>query len=76
MASENLWEQVGNKCLSCALTLLETKTTQTEATVEVVKALVETAVLIDTLNLRWEQQSRSGAAVFQGPPFSRPEAGS
>ncbi len=62
----NLWVQVGNKCLSHALTLLENETVPTAATVETVRGLVEIAISIDALNLRWEQQTRRGAAAFRG----------
>lgn len=54
--NENLWERVGNKCLSRALALLESETVPTAATAETVRALVGAAVSIDALNLRWEQQ--------------------
>lgn len=59
----NLWNEVGNKCLRRALELLDSETTPTVATAEVVKSLVETAVSMDLLNLRWAIQNRSGAAT-------------
>ncbi len=46
----SLWVQVCKKCLSHALTLLESETVPTAVTAETVKTLVETAVSIDTLN--------------------------
>jgi hypothetical protein len=64
------WIEIGNKCLSHANTLLEGETTPTMETIRTVRELVETAIEIDRLNLQWAQQSRSGAAVFQGSPFS------
>lgn len=70
----SLWEQVGNKCLSCALILLESETAPTAATVETAKSLVETAIAIDTLNLRWAEQNRYGAAAFRARLSSLPEA--
>lgn len=51
--SNNLWEQVGNECLSKALNLLKSETAPTAATAEAVGRLVETAVSIDVLNRRW-----------------------
>lgn len=74
-SSNNLWEQVGNKCLRQALVLLESETTPTEATVRVVRELTETAIAIDSLNLRWQEQNQYGAAVFRGQPSSRREEG-
>lgn len=65
----NIWEQVGNKCLSCALSILDEKTASTAATVEAVRNLVETAIEIDTLNLQWTVQTQSGEAVFGGRVF-------
>lgn len=74
MKPEGLWAQVGNKCLSCALALLESETVPAAGTAETVRILVETAVSIDSLNLRWTQQTQSCAAVFRGQPFPRQEA--
>lgn len=70
----NLWNEVGNKCLRRASELLDSETTPTVAAAEVVKSLVETAVSMDLLNLRWAIQNRSGAAVFRGRPSSPPKA--
>lgn len=64
MEKINLWEQVSNRCLKCAIRALDGETTPTAATVEVVKALVETACMIDTLNLRWEQQKSISIPAF------------
>ena len=44
MKPEGLWAQVGNKCLSCALALLESETVPAAGTAETVRILVETAV--------------------------------
>lgn len=66
----NLWEQIGNKCLICAIHMLENEPTPTMATSEIVKLLVETAVSVDNLNLRWAQQTQSCAAVFRDQPVS------
>lgn len=65
---DNLWEQVGNKCLQQAVKLLESETTPTEATIRVVRELTKIAIAIDSLNLRWQEQSQYGAAVFRGRP--------
>ena len=62
----NLWEQVGNRCLEHALNLLDEKTAPTAATVETVKGLVDVALSIDMLNLHWARQTRYGAAAFRG----------
>lgn len=64
MKNEDLWGQVGRECLAHASRLLNAETTPTAATVEVVKALVETACMIDTLNLRWEQQKSISIPAF------------
>lgn len=60
---KDLWTEVGNKCLRRASELLDSETTTTAATAEVVKSLVETAISMDLLNLRWAIQNRSGAAT-------------
>lgn len=60
---KDLWTEVGNKCLRRASELLDSETTPTAATAEVVKSLVETAISMDLLNLRWAIQNRSGAAT-------------
>ena len=51
----NLWEQVESDCLLKAKALLKSETVPTEATVKMVRSLVEAAVLIDDLDLRWKQ---------------------
>lgn len=76
MDNMNLWERVGNKCLSHALALLESETAPTADTVEAVKGLVKMAISIDMLNLQWARQSRYGAAVFRGQISSPPKVGS
>lgn len=60
---KDLWNEVGNKCLRRASELLDSETTPTVATAEVVKSLVETAISMDMLNLRWAIQNRSSAAT-------------
>lgn len=62
----NLWEQTGNKCLECALELLNSKTALDMDKARTVGKLVETAISIDTLNLRWAEQNRYAGAVFRG----------
>lgn len=69
---ENLWELIGNNCLKKAATMLE-GTVPTAETAETVKRLVETAIAIDDLNLRWFAQTQSDAVVSQGRFFSRQE---
>lgn len=71
----NLWEQIGNKCLTCAIHMLENEPIPTIATGEAVKLLVETAVSVNNLNLRWAQQTRSYAAVFRDQPVSQQATG-
>lgn len=61
---ESMWDKIGNKCLELALGLLEEEQEPTKDTAETVRHLVETAVSIDSLNLRWEEKRRSGAVVF------------
>lgn len=60
MANEvrDLWTEVGNKCLQRASELLDDKTAPAAATAETVKCLVETAISMDMLNLRWEVCSK------------------
>ncbi len=70
---DNLWFDVGTKCLTHAKELLDRETAPTAATVETAQKLVHMAIEIDALNLQWEQQSRYGAAAFGGRP-SWPQA--
>lgn len=66
--SENLWEEIGNECLLKALALLKSETVPTAATVETVRALVETALAIDTLNFRYDHENQflPGVQAFPG----------
>lgn len=79
MAVNNLWEQVGNRCLEHALNLLDEKTAPTAATVQTVKGLVDVALSIDMLNLHWaqhwEQKTGYSAAAFRGQLSSQQGAG-
>lgn len=60
--SENsLWVEVGNVCLSNAKDLLKKETRPTAETVALVDKLVQIAVVIDQLNLAWDNQNRCGA---------------
>lgn len=61
----NLWEQVESDCLLKAKALLKSETVPTEATVKMVRSLVEAAVLIDDLDLRWKQHEHP-AEPFEG----------
>lgn len=63
---KDLWASVGNKCLSHADELLKGETVPTAATVETVEKLVEIAIAIDALNLRWTEQNRFCAQAFRG----------
>ncbi len=58
-------EQVESDCLLKAKALLKSETVPTEATVKMVQSLVEAAVLIDDLDLRWKQHEHP-AAPFGG----------
>ena len=60
----NLWADVGNACLREARILVSGPTIPTAATVETAKKLVDIAISIDLLNLRWAEYNRHGAAVF------------
>ena len=60
----NLWAEIGNACLLKAIAMLKDETAPAEATVGTVKELIDIAISIDMLNLRWEAQSRYGAAAF------------
>lgn len=73
METKNLWEEAGNKCLTQAIALLESKDIPDADIVDLVQKLVSAAIAIDTLNLQWEQQTRFGAAVFRDR-LSSPQA--
>jgi len=74
---KNLWQVVGNKCLKKAEELLNKETSislDAEETVLMVERLVNIAIAIDTLNLHWEAQNRSGAGGTRDPlwgPWSK-----
>ena len=70
----DLWLEVGNKCLKRASELLDNEAAPITETSAAVKRLVEAAVMMDDLNLRWAIQNRSGAAVFRDRPSSPPKA--
>lgn len=59
----DLWLEVGNKCLKRASELLDSEAAPITETSAAVKRLVEAAVMMDDLNLRWAIQNRSGAAA-------------
>ena len=65
----NLWESVGNLCLKNANDLLKLSQTPTVETAEAVNKLVESAVLIDLLNLYWENRNQSAVEALQGRFF-------
>lgn len=72
-AESSLWEDVGNECLRCALTVLNENKIPTAATVGIVKELVQTAIEIDKLNLWWSVHIHSGAAAFADTELLRRE---
>ena len=72
--SINLWEAVGNGCLQQALQLLDTKEIPTAETVGMIEGLVQIAIAIDGLNLRWAEQNRWQSSLAAGqdrPSLSR-----
>lgn len=69
----SLWEEVGNRCLRCALAVLNENTIPTAAAVGIVKELVQTAIEIDTLNLWRSVQIHSGSAAFADTELLRRE---
>ncbi len=73
---ENTWEQVGNKCLNLANSLLDSETVPTAATVETVGKLVSIAIAIDTLNLQWAVKTRYGERASAGPASVQRGSGS
>lgn len=66
---DDLWKQVGNRCLELAKTALNKETVPTEETVETVERLVRIAISIDELNLRWAKRNLFGAEVFADQSF-------
>lgn len=56
----SLWDLVATRCLKTALSVLEKETDPTAATVETVKSLVETAISIDRLDLKWAKFEKPG----------------
>lgn len=70
----DLWEDVTQKCLQRARTLLNMEAAPTAATVEAVNNLVNVAIAIESLNLQRDMQTQCGAAVFRDRPSSRREA--
>lgn len=73
MKAGNILEKIRNSCLEKATDLLDGKTAPTADTVETVRMLVDIAISIDLLNLRWIEQNQCGAAVFQGQTFPQKE---
>jgi len=61
----NLWEKVGNRCLTNALELLKWDYAD-GAIVEMVKELVDVAISIDILNLQREQCQAKPASIALG----------
>ena len=67
----NLWLEVGNKCLKHASELLDHEYLVAAETAATVKCLVDAAVQIDLLNLRWEERTQLYAAASRGQASSR-----
>lgn len=57
MKHVNLWVKVGTECLDKARLLLEQESIPTASTVKMVRTLVETAILIDEADFRWENNA-------------------
>lgn len=68
--TNNLWYEVGNKCLEHAKSLLDSETATTAATIEAVTGLVEVAIAIEALNLRWNEKNQFSEADFLKSLFS------
>lgn len=62
---QDLWSKIGNQCLKIADEMIHKEHIPTAETAGVVKSLVETAAVIDTINLRWAEQSRFCGAVVR-----------
>ncbi len=75
MSQEDLWTKIGNQCLNIAEAELEKMENPTDKSIDRVQRLIAIAISIDELNLRWEAQTRSGAAVFRGPVSVQTKAG-
>ncbi len=72
----NLWFDVGNRCLTIAKDMIKGETAPTVATVETVGKLVNIAIAIDMLNLRWEERTPYEKAVSLGSFSQRNARGS
>ena len=68
----DLWTEIGNKCLRYANELLDGE--PSVESVKMAKDLVEIAVSIDTLNLRWAEQNQYAGVVSRGWPLGSPAA--
>lgn len=67
--NKNLWEEVGNQCLTQAIEVLNKETIPNIENVEIVSKLVNTAIAIDSLNHLWTSQNRYGERVSSKHPF-------
>ncbi len=56
--SINLWSQIGNKCLSMALKILNDEYELANGGIDDVDQLVGIAIAIDDLNLRWSAHDK------------------
>ncbi len=57
---KSLWDKVCNNCLDKADKILQTKTVLNAEEVRTVKELVDIAIAIDMLDLRWAEQTQFG----------------
>lgn len=55
----NLWESVGNRALELARIVLDATKVPTDEQIRAARGLVDIAIAIDDLNLRWQQNHES-----------------
>ena len=60
---DNLWEKIGNECLNKANKILQERTALDTEDARTVRELVDIAIAIDVLNLRWAEQKHYGTGV-------------
>ena len=63
----DIWSDIGCRCLELARTLLLGENEINVETIDKIERLVAIAVSIDTLNLRWEEQSRGLFSLRTSP---------
>lgn len=72
----SLWIDVANRCLERAKELLEKETAPTCEEIGAATSLINAAVSMDQMDLQWEAQNRSGAALWTGRASRRTSQGS